>query len=310
VIFNIQRFSTEDGPGIRTTAFFKGCPLHCAWCHNPEGMSAGPELVWHDVRCIAARDCLLACPEGALELSPSAMRIDRARCTACGKCAQACPAAALEVIGHSWEPDELLAEVQKDVIFFETSGGGITLSGGEPMAQAEFVLEFCRLCRGVGLHVALDTCGIMPWSLYEELLPWVDLVLYDLKLRDPGRHYAATGVDNARILENARHISAAGMPIWVRTPIIPGYTADEENITALAEFIATQLPTVQRWDLLAYTNLGQPKYRRLDREYALTGVPLPSREQMEALHAVAVRRVQAALWSGATRSHAPDKAQG
>jgi pyruvate formate lyase activating enzyme len=298
--FNIQRFSTEDGPGIRTTVFFKGCPLRCAWCHNPEGINPRPELVWYDVRCIGARDCLEVCPAAALELTPQGMRIDRQRCDACGACAAACPAAALEVIGRRWTPEELGAEVQKDTIFFETSGGGVTLSGGEPMTQASCVLALCRLCRAAGLHVALDTCGAVPWARYEPVLPLVDLVLYDLKIFDEERHRAATGAANTRILENARRFAAAGMPMWIRTPLIPGRTADTANVAALGEFIAAELPTVGRWDLLAYTNLGQPKYHRLDRPYALEGTPLLTRTQIETLHAVAVERVPVAVWSGAT----------
>ena len=301
VTFNIQRFSTEDGPGIRTTVFLKGCPLRCSWCHNPEGLSPNPELIWYDVRCIGARTCLAACPSRALELTVQGMRIDRRACTACGACADACPAGALEVIGRTWTPEALLAEVQRDAVFYETSGGGVTLSGGEPLLQPDFVLRFCRLCHDAGLHVALDTCGTIAWRHYDAVLPFVDLILYDLKVWDGDRHQAATGVGNAAILENARRLAAAGVPIWVRTPIIPDYTADEANIAALATFIAAELPTVRRWDLLAYTNLGQPKYHRLDRAYALEGAPLLTRAEMEALHAMAVQRVPSARWSGATR---------
>ncbi|MBU0704078.1 MAG: glycyl-radical enzyme activating protein, partial [Chloroflexi bacterium] len=253
ITFNIQRFSTEDGPGIRTTLFFKGCPLRCAWCHNPEGLSPQPELMWYDVRCIGARDCLQACPERALELTPDGMHIDRAECTTCGDCAKACPAGALEVIGREWTPEELFAEVEKDTVFYETSGGGVTLSGGEPMAQADFVLALARLCHEAGIHVALDTCGVVLWERYERVLPLVDLVLYDLKIFDAERHRAGTGVDNGPILENARRIAAAGKPMWIRTPVIPGYTASADNVAALGDFIAAELPTVERWELLAYT---------------------------------------------------------
>jgi len=229
------------------------------------------------------------------------MRIDRQLCDACGLCAEACPAAALEIIGRTWTPETLFAEVQKDTIFYETSGGGVTFSGGEPMAQTGFVREVGKLCREAGLHTALDTCGLAPWERYEQVLPLVDLVLYDLKILDGERHRAATGADNARILENARRISADGIPLWIRTPIIPGYTDAEENIRGLGEFIAAQLPTVERWDLLAYTNLGKPKYERLEQCYALEDTPLLARATMESLHAIATERVQVAVWSGATR---------
>lgn len=302
LISNIQRFSTEDGPGIRTTAFFKGCPLRCAWCHNPEGISSHSELMWYDVRCIAARDCLSACPEGALELTIQGMQIDRQRCTACGDCVSTCPSGALEVIGSKWTPEELFTELQKDTVFYETSEGGVTLSGGEPMAQSDFVLALARLCRAAGIHVALDTCGTVAWERYQRVLPLVDMVLYDLKIFDTRRHQSGTGANNDIILENARRIAAAGMPMWIRTPIIPGYTSDTANIIALGDFIASELPTVERWDLLAYTNLGQPKYHRLGRPYALEGVPLLARAEMEALHAIARQRFPAAVWSGATRN--------
>ncbi len=299
--FNVQRFSTEDGPGIRTTAFFKGCPLRCAWCHNPEGLEARPELVWHDVRCIAARDCLAACPSDALALTPQGMQIDRARCDACGACAAACPTGALEVIGRAWSVEALLEELLKDRAFYETSAGGVTLSGGEPLLQGDFLCSLLPRCKEAGLHVALDTCGAPAWARYERVLPWVDLVLYDLKLMDPERHRAATGVGNEQILANARRLAAAGVPMWVRTPVIPGCTADVENIVAIGEFIRQCLPTVARWDLLAYTNLGRPKYHRLGRAYALEQAPLMAREEMEAIHRAAVDLVPVARWSGATQ---------
>jgi pyruvate formate lyase activating enzyme len=302
VTFNLQRFSTEDGPGIRTTVFMKGCPLRCKWCHNPEGLSPQPELVWYDVRCIGARECLKVCPEDALELTLEGMRLDRKSCTMCGLCPQACPAGALEVIGRQWTVEALYAEVAKDSAFYETSGGGVTVSGGEPVMQAEFVEAFLRLCHQRRIHTALDTCGHADWSTFEAVLPFVDLVLFDLKLVDRERHRATTGIYPDRILANAQRVAEAGLPLWVRTPIIPGFTDDEENIAALAAFIRERLPTVERWDLLAFNNLGRPKYARLGLPYPLDGAQLMTREHMERLRTLAAATVgEVARWSGATR---------
>ncbi len=299
--FNLQQFSTEDGPGIRTTVFMKGCPLRCAWCHNPEGLRPGPDLMWYDVRCVGARECLKACAENALALTPQGMQIDRARCTLCGKCADACPAAALEVIGKEWTPDALMEQLLKDKVFYETSGGGITFSGGEPMQQVDFLCEVLPRCQDAGLRVTLDTCGAVAWERYARVLPFVDLVLLDLKIMDAARHQAATGVSNEIILDNARRIADAGKTMWIRTPVIPGYTDDRANIEAIARFIRDALPTVERWDLLAYTNLGKPKYHRLDMPYALEDTALFTHDEMEALWRVAAEIVPVARWSGATR---------
>ncbi|MDZ7319979.1 MAG: glycyl-radical enzyme activating protein [candidate division KSB1 bacterium] len=299
--FNIQQFSTEDGPGIRTTVFMKGCPLRCVWCHNPEGASPHLDLVWYDTRCIAARECLRVCPENALTLTPSGMVIDRKRCTVCGKCAEQCPASALEIIGKEWTVDELLAELLKDKVFYETSGGGITFSGGEPMMQTDFLCEILPRCKEAGLHVALDTCGAVSAERYQRVIEWIDLVLFDLKIMDDARHRAATGVGNELILNNVRLLAMRGVPMWIRTPIIPGYTDDRANIEAIARFIRDNLPTVERWDLLAYTNLGKPKYHRLDLPYALENVPLLTRDEMESVWQIAHEIVPVARWSGATR---------
>lgn len=301
VVFNLQKFSIEDGPGIRTTVFLKGCPLRCAWCHNPEGLRAAPDLVWYAARCVGVRDCLAACPVGALALTPAGMQVDRARCTTCGACVEACPAAALELLGRRWEPAALVAELLKDRVFYESSGGGVTFSGGEPLLQADFLAEVLPLCRAAGLHVAVETCGAVAWERYERVLSWVDLVLLDLKLLDRERHRAATGQSNDLILANARRLAASGVPLWIRTPVIPGYTADLENIRAIGCFIQEALPTVARWDLLAYTHLGGPKYERLALPYALAGTPLLTRAELETLWQAAVALVPVARWSGATR---------
>ena len=194
------------------------------------------------------------------------------------------------------------AEVVKDRAFYETSGGGVTVSGGEPVMQAEFVEAFLCLCREEGIHTALDTCGHADWEIYERLLPFVDLVLYDLKIMDKERHREATGVYPDRILENAKRIAQRGIPMWVRTPVVPGYTDDEDNIARLAAHIRDELSSVERWDLLAYTNLGQPKYCRLGLPYPLDGAELLTRAKMERLHTVALGGgANVAVWSGAVR---------
>ncbi len=300
-VFNLQRYSTEDGPGIRSTVFLKGCPMRCPWCHNPEGLSRRPELVWYDVRCIAARDCLRACPHGALTLTPRGMVIDRELCDACGKCEEACPAAALEVIGRERTVDDVAAEALRDLVFYEKSGGGVTLSGGEPALQLEFSLALMQTLREAGAHLALDTCGGVAWERLEPLVDLADLVLYDLKLMDGEKHLEYTGVPLERVLENARLIAGRGKPMWVRTPVIPGYTDADGNVRAIARFIRDELPAVERYDLLAFNNTCEAKYSRLDMVFPLAGEGLLAEEKMVALTQAAQEEgLAVARWSGAT----------
>ncbi|NPV58172.1 MAG: glycyl-radical enzyme activating protein [Actinobacteria bacterium] len=301
VVFNLQRYSTEDGPGIRTTVFLKGCPMRCPWCHNPEGLARDPQLVWYEVRCIGAHDCLAACPRGALTLTPEGMVIDRERCDACGRCEEACPAAALEVIGKVRTVEDVAAEALRDRVFYEKSGGGVTLSGGEPALQFDFALSLMRKLRDEGVHLALDTCGGVSWERLGPLVELADLVLFDLKVMDAEKHRAYTAVPLALVLDNARAVSRAGKPMWVRTPIIPGYTDGEENVRAIARFIRDELPAVERYDLLAFNNTCDAKYRRLDMVFPLAGEGLIAEDWMARLaEAAEDEGLSIARWSGAT----------
>jgi len=302
-VFNVQRFSIEDGPGIRTTVFMKGCPMRCVWCHNPEGLRIRPQLMWFDVRCIGARDCLDACPKDALRLTPSGMVIDRGECDACGRCVDACPAGALEVVGRDYSPREAFEEVMRDEAFYRNSGGGVTVSGGEPSMQPRFVEELLRLCQEGGLHTALDTCGYSSPDVLERLLARADMVLLDLKLADGAGHLKLTGLDLEPVLSSARLISREKKPLWIRTPIIPGCTDSAENIAGLARYIADELDSVERWDLLAFNNTCGSKYRRLDMTWELDGLPLLAESTMEELVAVARESgVGEVTWSGVTRT--------
>lgn len=303
LIFNIQRFSIDDGPGIRTTVFMKGCPLRCAWCQNPEGLSTRKELMWFDTRCIGARDCISACPHDALGLTAQGMMIERDSCDGCGKCADACPAGALEVVGKEYTIGDLLYEVFRDEVFYRNSKGGVTLSGGEPLMQPAFASEFVRKCHERGLHVALDTCGHSPKEIFAELVDLSDMVLFDLKTMDIEKHKLFTGVGNELILENATILGNKNKPVWVRTPVIPGFTDDESNIREIALFIKNRMPSVERYDLLAFNNTCSSKYKRLDIQWELEGKELNERSVMEELVGV-VREsgIEFASWSGLTKS--------
>ncbi len=303
IITNIQRCSTEDGPGIRTTVFFKGCPMKCSWCHNIETIDPKPILVWYEVKCIGDQACVRACPEDALTLTPDGLKIDRTKCNVCGTCEDVCPTGAVKVMGKVWASDDLVKELLRDKVFFETSHGGVTLSGGEATYQPQFTLEVAKGLKMEGVHVALDTCGYCSEKVLRDLLPYIDLVLYDLKVMDPKKHKEFTGVPLDTVLTNAQIVAESGKPIWIRTPVIPKHTDDEENIRAVARFILKNLSTVERYDLLAFNRMCIDKYALFDLEYPLKDYDLISEETMEHLAQLARDEgLQNVVWSGMTKN--------
>ncbi len=268
IVFDVQRFSVHDGPGIRTTVFFKGCPLRCLWCQNPEGLRAEPEVAFYPERCRAARDCRAACPRDALR--PDGGRVVRDRCDGCGRCADACPYEALRVVGRRVTVDALAAHVLRDAPFYAASHGGVTLSGGEPTAQMAFVGELARRCRDAGVGVALQTCGTFRWEAFAPYASQFELVQLDLKVIDADAHRRLTGGDNAVILENARRLRAAAATVQFRTPIVPGMNDDERDLRALAAFLrAIDAPAVQ---LLRYHAMGEAKRARVGLDAAPLGI--------------------------------------
>ncbi|MGD9395858.1 MAG: glycyl-radical enzyme activating protein [Candidatus Thorarchaeota archaeon] len=303
IITNIQRCSTEDGPGIRTTVFFKGCPMTCTWCHNIETIDPNASVVWYAVKCIGDQGCVRACPEGALELTPDGLKIDRDKCVVCGTCEDTCPTGAIKVMGKVWYSHDLVQELLRDKVFFETSNGGVTLSGGEATYQAKFATEIAKGLQKEGVHVALDTCGYCSEKVLRELLQHVDLVLYDLKVMDPDKHNEYTGVPLAKVLENAQIVAEINKPVWIRTPIIPEHTDNDENIRAIARFILENIPNVERYDLLAFNRMCIDKYALFDLEYPLKDHDLISEETMEHLAQVARDEgLSNVVWSGMTKN--------
>jgi pyruvate formate lyase activating enzyme len=285
-ILNLQRLSTEDGPGIRTTVFFKGCPLSCQWCHNPESISPRLQMQWLENLCIGCLTCIEVCPRHALEQKPDGIVRNRVVCDACGACAEACPSNAMERLGKKVDAAALVVELLKDRAYYQKSGGGITLSGGEPTLQPSFALALAQRIKQAGYSVALDTCGLSSWKTFQLLLPEVDLILFDLKLFDNTSHEQWTGQPNTVIFQNLMRLAEtirAGrteLKLWIRTPLIPDATTSSENLTALGRFIHENLEdVVQRWELCAFNNLCRDKYRRLDMQWPFKNVPLMTQSE-------------------------------
>lgn len=283
LIFDIKKFAVHDGPGIRTTVFLKGCPLSCWWCHNPESISPKPELVLFDNKCIGCGECFKVCPNNAHELLPDGKRIyHREKCVLCGKCVEVCYAEALVMEGEEVTVEEVMVELRKDIPFYENSGGGITLSGGEPMLQHEFALAILKQCKAEGLNTAIDTSGQASWHIYEKVLPYVDLILYDIKHIDSQKHKFYTGISNQLILENLKRIDEYGIPIEIRMPIIPGINDAKEDIKRAAQFL-TEIKNITKVELLPYHKLGGSKYTRLEKEYKLKDLEPPEKEKMNEI---------------------------
>ena len=280
MIFNTQKYSIYDGPGIRTTVFLKGCPLSCSWCHNPESQSFQKELVRFGSRCIGCGECVRSCKAGALKSSDHLIERDEAACISCFSCAAVCFTGAVEEVGRKVEASELVKELEKDVIFYDSSQGGVTLSGGEPLAQPEFVLELLQRCKEKGIHTVLDTSGFGSPEALEAISRSTDLFLYDLKLMDEKRHIEYAGVSNRVILENLKLLKKLGKKIWIRLPLIPGINDDEENIKATADFISSVSP-VEQVNLLPYHNISMEKYRRLLKSYKGYNIPVPTKKDIE-----------------------------
>lgn len=279
-VFNIQRFSVNDGPGIRTTVFLKGCMLNCLWCHNPESKSARPQVFLTPRLCVGCGECIAACPAGLHSFDENGVhRVERASCLVCGKCADTC-VGALELSGKEMTIDEILHEVLKDRAFYDNSGGGMTVSGGDPLLRPDFTRELLKRAKASGLHTCLETSGYARWEDIEALIPYVDIFLWDVKETDSARHKQFTGVGNERILDNLHRLDAAGAQIVLRCPLIPGYNAREEHLHAIAA-LAESLRGVIRIDVEPYHPLGKSKSEAIGEEYPLGDMSFPEEETVQ-----------------------------
>ncbi len=280
VVAHIQRFSLHDGPGIRTTVFLKGCPLNCLWCHNPESRASRPEIMVVESRCIRCGRCASVCPN---QLASDSIAFDQqpgAVCRLCGACVKACPSAARQMVGRQMTVGEVLDEIRRDTIFYDDSQGGVTFSGGEPLAQPQFLGSLLTACAAEGIHTAVDTCGFAAAEQVLAMAARADLILYDLKMLDDAKHTRLTGVSNALILDNLRALQPVHNNVWLRIPVIPGLNDGEEDLEAL-KGLAAGLPAVRQINLLPYHQTAKHKFRRLGISYELSDVRPPSAEFME-----------------------------
>ena len=273
LVLSINRMTIHNGPGIRTLILFKGCPLHCLWCSTPESQKAEPEIAIYPSKCILCGQCVPVCPLNAIDLTSETISINRSLCNNCGKCAEVCPSEAIRLLGQLMTVEELLEEAKKDIVFYKHSGGGVTLSGGEPLLNPDFNKKLLRALKEEGISVGVDVCGHVPWASIEQILPYIDFFLWDIKHIDSKKHKGLTGVPNELILSNARSVSERNTPLYIRIPVIPGYNDSEENIRATCEF-ARGLFSVVEVDLLPLHHLGKARYESLNRAYPIANIPL------------------------------------
>jgi len=281
LIFNIQRFSVYDGMGIRTTVFFKGCPLHCSWCHNPESLSLVREIALRSDRCIQCGDCMAICKNGAIYRENGSYVIHRERCLRCGECVDVCVADARALVGREMTVEEVMKEIRADASFFNQSGGGVTFSGGEPLLQHEFLLALLETCRMEGIHTTVDTTGFTSATILKSIAENTDLFLYDLKLFNDAMHREYTGVSNQIIFQNLKLLADWNKKVVIRIPLIPSLNDDEENIRALGAFVAS-LQKIQEIHLLPYHRSGIDKYQRIGMEYTLVTLAIPNHEMLQS----------------------------
>lgn len=279
-IYDLQRFAIHDGPGIRTLVYMKGCPLKCLWCSSPQTQHSKIEIMHNEINCKKCGRCIDVCPVHVITISDEdGIIIDRDLCKYCGQCVESCPNQALKLIGYYITSEELFQEVNKDSPFYRRSNGGVTVGGGEPTMQLDFITTFLKRCKQTYINTAIETCGYVKWDKMENLLEYVDLVYIDIKHMDPTVHKELTGVSNKLILENAKKISAI-RPIIIRIPVIPGFNDSDDNITAIARFALDLGENLKRIDLLPYHKFGTQIYSRIGMEYKLTDVEPPSDDHM------------------------------
>lgn len=284
IVFNIQRYSIHDGPGIRTTVFLKGCPLNCWWCQNPESQLSGQEMIFWEDRCIGCGACSTICPSDAIEIKNSIPVTEKEKCILYRKCIEKCPALAREMIGEKLTTEEVIKEIEKDLVFYEESGGGVTFSGGEPLGQSEFLEGLLNGCREKKIHTAVDTSGYISWGILNKISSKVDLFLYDLKIMDNERHKKYTGVSNEIILENIKKLSSVHNNIFIRFPVIPGINDDYQNIREMGEFLS--FLKIAQVNLLPYHYIGIDKYKRLGRDYKLADIRPSSEEKLSEVSVI------------------------